>query len=83
MPETPITETAVTEAADAAIAAIAAATSVSELRSARAAHVGDASPLARFNASLKTIAAGERAAAGKLVGQARARVTAGARGPRG
>ncbi|MFZ2963833.1 MAG: phenylalanine--tRNA ligase subunit alpha [Rhodoglobus sp.] len=74
MSETPITEAAVTEAADAAIAAIESASSVSELRSARSAHVGEASPLAQFNASLKSIAPEERAAAGKLVGQARARV---------
>jgi phenylalanyl-tRNA synthetase alpha chain len=72
--ETPITEAAVTEAADAAIAAIESAATVTELRAARAAHVGEASPLAQFNASLKTIAPEERAAAGKLVGQARARV---------
>lgn len=71
----PITETAVTEAADAAIAAFTAATTVAELKSARAAHLGEASPLAQFNASLKSIAPEERAAAGKLVGQARAGVT--------
>jgi phenylalanyl-tRNA synthetase alpha chain len=72
--ETPITEAAVTEAADAAIAAITSASTVTELRAARAAHVGEASPLAKFNASLKSIAAEDRAAAGKLVGQARAGV---------
>ncbi len=47
---------------------------MTELRSARAEHVGEASPLAQFNASLKSIPPEERAAAGKLVGQARARV---------
>jgi phenylalanyl-tRNA synthetase alpha chain len=72
--ETTITEAAVTEAADAAIAAITSASTVTELRAARAEHVGEASPLAKFNASLKSIPAEERAAAGKLVGQARARV---------
>jgi phenylalanyl-tRNA synthetase alpha chain len=72
--ETPITEAAVTEAADAAIAAITSASTVTELRAARAGHVGEASLLARFNASLKSVAPEERAAAGKLVGQARARV---------
>lgn len=75
MSETPITEAAVTEAADAAIAAITSASTVTELRAARAGHVGEASLLARFNASLKSVAPEERAAAGKLVGQARARVT--------
>jgi phenylalanyl-tRNA synthetase alpha chain len=72
--ETPITEAAVTEAADAAIAAISSASTVTELRAARAEHVGEASPLAKFNASLKSIPAEDRAAAGKLIGQARARV---------
>ncbi len=72
---TPITESAVTEAADSALAAIAAATTMNELRGARTAHVGETSPLARFNASLKSIPAEQRAAAGKLVGQARAGVT--------
>ena len=72
---TPLTETTVALAADAALAAIAAAATMTELRAARAAHAGETSPLAQFNASLKTIAPEERAAAGKLVGQARARVT--------
>ena len=75
MSETPITEAAVTQAADAAIAAIESASTVTELRAARAEHVGEASPLARFNASLKSVAPEDRAAAGKLVGQSRARVT--------
>ncbi|NYF10523.1 phenylalanyl-tRNA synthetase alpha chain [Leifsonia sp. AK011] len=72
---TPITESAVTDAAEAAIAAFAAATTVAELRTARAAHVGESSPLALFNASLKSVPPEERAAAGKLVGQARARAS--------
>ncbi len=72
---TPITETAVAIAADAALAAISAATTMSELRAARTEHAGEASPLALLNASLKSIPVQERAAAGKLVGAARARVT--------
>jgi phenylalanyl-tRNA synthetase alpha chain len=72
---TPLTETTVALAADAALAAIVAAATMTELRAARATHAGETSPLAQFNASLKTIAPEERAAAGKLVGQARARVT--------
>lgn len=47
---------------------------MTELRSVRASHVGEASPLAQFNASLKAVPAEERAAAGKLVGTARAAV---------
>ena len=64
MPDTTITETAVAQAADAALAAITAATTMAELRSARSTHAGETSPLAQFNASLKTIPAEERAAAG-------------------
>jgi len=64
----------VTDAATAAIAAFAAATTVADLRTARASHAGETSPLALFNASLKSVPPEERAAAGKLVGQARARV---------
>lgn len=71
---TPITESAVAEAADAALAAISAATTVSELKSARTAHAGEASPLALLNAQLRNVAPADKAAAGKLVGQARARV---------
>ena len=74
MSETPITEATVEAAASAAIAAISATTTMTELRSARAEHVGEQSPLAQYNASLKTIPADQRAAAGKLVGGARARV---------
>ncbi|MBX3097947.1 MAG: phenylalanine--tRNA ligase subunit alpha [Salinibacterium sp.] len=69
-----ITETAISQAADAAIAAFSAATTVAELRLARAAHAGEQSPLAQFNASLKSVAPEDRATAGKLVGQGRARV---------
>ncbi|MCU1410003.1 MAG: phenylalanine--tRNA ligase subunit alpha [Rhodoglobus sp.] len=70
----PLTESSVASAADAAITAFAAATTIAELRLARAAHAGEQSPLAQFNASLKSIPAEDRAAAGKLVGQGRARV---------
>ncbi|CAN5122791.1 phenylalanine--tRNA ligase subunit alpha [soil metagenome] len=75
MPEpTSISESAVAEAADAAITAFASATSVSELKSARAEHSGEASPLAQFNAAIKALPGEQKAAAGKLVGGARARV---------
>ncbi len=76
MSESPaIVETTVTAAADAAVAAIASATSIAQLRIARTAHAGEESPLALLNASLKSVPAEDRAAAGKLVGQARARVS--------
>jgi phenylalanyl-tRNA synthetase alpha chain len=66
-----ITEAAIALARDSAIAAIEVASTVAELRAARAAHAGEQSPLALFNASLKSIAAESRAEAGKLVGGAR------------
>jgi phenylalanyl-tRNA synthetase alpha chain len=72
---TPISESAVAAAKDDALAGIAAASTMSELRAVRTAHAGEASPLALFNAQLKSIPAEDRAAAGKLVGQARAEVT--------
>lgn len=74
MPDPTITDSSVDAARDDALAAIAASATLTELRAARAAHAGEASPLAQFNASLKTVAPDQRAAAGKLVGQARARV---------
>ncbi len=48
---------------------------MAELRAVRSAHAGEASPLALLNATLKSIPADQRAAAGKLVGQARAQLT--------
>jgi phenylalanyl-tRNA synthetase alpha chain len=72
--ETPITEEAVADATDAALAAINAASTMGELKAVRSGHAAEASPLAQFNASLKSIPAEQRASAGKLVGQARARV---------
>jgi len=74
VPDPTITDSSVDAARDDALAAIAASATLTELRAARAAHAGEASPLAQFNASLKTVAPDQRAAAGKLVGQARARV---------
>jgi phenylalanyl-tRNA synthetase alpha chain len=65
----------VAEATDAALAAIAAASSVAELKAARSAHTGESSPLARFNAALRDVPNDQKAALGKLVGQARGRVT--------
>lgn len=75
MPDsTPITDSAVAEKADAALAAVAQASTLAELRTARTAHAAEASPLAQLNATLKSVAPADRATAGKLVGQARARV---------
>jgi phenylalanyl-tRNA synthetase alpha chain len=75
VPDVPlITETTVAVAADAAIAAIAAAPTMADLKAARAAHLGEQSVLARFNAALKDVAPSERATAGKLVGAGKGRV---------
>lgn len=70
-----ITPQAVEAAVDAALAAVAAAATTAELKAARAAHSAEASPLAQLNAQLRRVAPERKAEFGKLVGQARARVT--------
>jgi len=62
------------QATDAALAAIANAQTSADLKAVRAEHTGEASPLARLNASMRQVPADQKAAAGKLVGQARGRV---------
>ncbi|MDQ1129055.1 phenylalanine--tRNA ligase subunit alpha [Microbacterium sp. SORGH_AS_0888] len=74
-PSNPITPEAVAQATDDALAAIAAASDSAELKAARAAHQAEGSPLARLNASLRDVPNERKAEFGKLVGQARARVT--------
>jgi phenylalanyl-tRNA synthetase alpha chain len=66
---------AVTAAAAAALAALAATRNLDELKEARLAHAGDRSPLALANRAIGGLDATDKAAAGKLVGQARARVS--------
>ncbi|MBB5632124.1 phenylalanyl-tRNA synthetase alpha chain [Cryobacterium mesophilum] len=73
---TGITEASVAEAKDAALAAIAGASSVGDLKVVRTQHAGEGSPLARLNAELRNVPADLKAASGKLVGQARAQVSA-------
>ncbi|MEH3088254.1 MAG: phenylalanine--tRNA ligase subunit alpha [Microbacterium arborescens] len=70
-----ITPDAVAAAVDAALAAIADAASTAELKSARNAHTAEGSPLARLNAQLRSVPNDKKAEFGKLVGQARGRVT--------
>jgi phenylalanyl-tRNA synthetase alpha chain len=70
-----ITPETVAEAVDAALAAIAAASDTAELKAARSAHSAEGSPLARLNASLRDVAPEHKAEFGKLVGQARGRVS--------
>ncbi|MCW4386793.1 phenylalanine--tRNA ligase subunit alpha [Salinibacterium sp. SYSU T00001] len=74
MSEPLITESRVAEAVDAALAAIADAGDTSALKSVRSAHLGEASTLAKLNASLRDVPNEQKAALGKLVGQARGRV---------
>jgi phenylalanyl-tRNA synthetase alpha chain len=70
----PITDSAVTAAVEAALAAIGEAGDSASLKAARAAHAGENSPLAQLNAQIRDLPGDQKAAAGKLVGQARAQV---------
>lgn len=63
-------ESAVAEA----LAAVAAAADVAQLKQARAAHQGEASPLAALNAQMRNVPKERKAESGKLVGAARGRV---------
>ena len=58
-----------------ALAALAAAPDTAALKAARAAHAGEGSPLAAFNAQLRNVPKEQKAEFGKLVGQARGRVS--------
>ena len=69
-----LTEESVSAAVDVALAAIAAATDSTTLRSARHEHTGETSVLARLNGTLRDVPKEQKASAGKLVGQAKARV---------
>jgi phenylalanyl-tRNA synthetase alpha chain len=72
---TEITEAGVAAAVNAALVAIAAASDSAALKSVRTSHAGEASVLAKLNGLMRTVPPTEKAAAGKLVGQGRARVT--------
>ncbi len=74
LPEAVITESAVAAAVDAALAAIDSAADSAALKTVRTEHTGEASPLAQLNATLRDVPKDQKAALGKLVGQARARV---------
>ena len=71
---TEITESAVESAVSAALAAIDAAHDSAALKAVRHDHTAEGSPLARLNASIRSLPGDQKAAAGKLVGGARARV---------
>jgi phenylalanyl-tRNA synthetase alpha chain len=72
-PAPAISDVTVSAAVDAALAAISAASDVAGLKVVKTEHLGEASPLAKLNAMLRDVAPADKAAAGKLVGQARAR----------
>ncbi|MGO4299301.1 phenylalanine--tRNA ligase subunit alpha [Leifsonia sp. RAF41] len=72
---TEITESAVEAAVGAALAAIDAATDSAALKTVRHDHTAEHSPLARLNAGIRSLPGDQKAAAGKLVGGARARVS--------
>jgi phenylalanyl-tRNA synthetase alpha chain len=71
-----ITPAAVETAVTAALNAISQAQDSAALKAARAAHTADGSPLAKLNASMRDVPADQKAAVGKLVGEARAQVNA-------
>ncbi len=74
-PPTPsISESTVGAAVDAALASIGSAAGVAQLKQARTEHLGDASLLAKLNSTLRDVAPADKAALGKLVGQARSQV---------
>lgn len=76
MSDTPeITPEAVDAAVAAALEAIASAGDTTAVKGARAAHAGEGSPLARLNARLRDVPKEQKAEFGKLMGQARGRVS--------
>ncbi len=62
------------DAVAAALAAIAFAPDLAALKAVKTAEIGEASTLAKLNASMRAVAPDEKASAGKLLGQARASV---------
>jgi phenylalanyl-tRNA synthetase alpha chain len=69
-----ISDESVAAAVDAALAAIEEANDSAALKSARSSHAGEGSVLSRLNATLRDVPKDQKAAAGKLMGQARGRV---------
>ncbi|GAA3589852.1 phenylalanine--tRNA ligase subunit alpha [Klugiella xanthotipulae] len=70
----PITEEAVDTAVNEALRAVDSVATLVDLKVLRSAHTGEASPLSQLNAMLRTVPNDQKAATGKLVGQARGRV---------
>ncbi|QWT23069.1 phenylalanine--tRNA ligase subunit alpha [Subtercola sp. PAMC28395] len=74
-PELTISDESVATAVAAALAAIDSIVDTASFRAVRSEHAGEASTLARLNGLLRTLPNDQKSAAGKLVGQARGRVT--------
>jgi phenylalanyl-tRNA synthetase alpha chain len=72
--KTTITPDNVHSAIDEALAAFAAADTVEALQAAKTAHVGEKSRIALMNATLRDLPGDQKAAAGKLMGEAKAAV---------
>ena len=72
----PISESTVAQAVAAALAAISGATDLASLRSAKQATVGEQSEISKLNAQLKALEPEHKAAAGALIGKARAEINA-------
>ena len=70
----PTDEAAVAVAVDAALAAVENAADLHQLKEVRLAHAGERSPLALANSRIGSLDKAQKAAAGKLIGQARSRV---------
>jgi phenylalanyl-tRNA synthetase alpha chain len=69
-----ITDQAVESAVAAALDAVESTSDLATFRAARSEHLGESSTLAKLNGLLRDVPQADKAAAGKLVGQARARV---------
>lgn len=69
-----ISEETVAKLLSAALDALKEAKTVADLKEVRGLYIGENAPLTRMNALLKDIPQDQRAAAGKIVGQARARL---------
>ena len=69
-----ISEATVSAAVDTALAFISSASDLTALKLVKTEHLGESSPLAKLNATLRDVAPADKATFGKLVGQARARV---------
>lgn len=74
-PSIHITDHSVAAALADALAAFANAQTLDELKKAKTAHLGDKSALSVLNSTLRDVPAADKAAAGKLMGNAKARVS--------